>query len=318
MMKLGTKIRLAIIVSGMISALCLGALVPVLAQDTSGPTIGNKSPSGPSAKRAAQLKYHPPDNYLKHYLGDDRYKIAGGVWKVVSTQLDTYYHRANCPNMLKQSPDIVIGFSGKADAEEGGYRADPVCQPKEVAVIYGQAQGSVTDYLASERVVKLADNASTVKLPASWRRVNSGSSEFLGMHINTDIFQRKGSKGSVVIQTTNWPGQNAEQLLNMYDSRRPSASMNREMEQFQSGMQSANPSSGNTTGKKFVSTPGKWGGLKAYYIKNPVTSFNAGGRKITIPAINSVLAAKGSNLYQIIDTDRSNDAQKIRDSFKPK
>ncbi len=304
------------------SLLTLGAaisltLAPTFAQDApTGPTIGTKSPSGPSAKMAAQLKYHPPENYLKHYLGDDRYKIAGGVWKVVSTQLDTYYHRATCPNMLKQSADIVIGFAGSADAEEGGYRADPTCQPKEAAVIFGQAPGSVTDFVASERLVKLADNESSVKIPVGWRRVNSGSSEFSGLHINTDVFQRKGSKGAVIIQTTNWPGQNAEQFLEMYSGKKPSGAVGgpgsfaQRLSQMQAGMQATNPS------LKHLTTPGKWGGMKAYYIKNPVTTFRANGQNITLPAVNSVVAAKGSRLYQIIDTDRSKDAQKIRDSFK--
>ncbi len=99
-------------------------------------------PSGPSAKEAARLKYYPPHNYLEHYLGDDRYKIAGGVWKVVSTNLDTYYHRPDCPNMMRQPAGLVIGFSSAAEAAEGGYKPDPTCSPNAFAVIFAQNPNS--------------------------------------------------------------------------------------------------------------------------------------------------------------------------------
>ena len=80
---------------------------------------------GPSAIEAARLKARPPANYLQHYLPDDRYKIAGGVWKFVSTDLDTYYHLPSSKNMLRQPATNVIGFSNARDAEEAGYVADP-------------------------------------------------------------------------------------------------------------------------------------------------------------------------------------------------
>lgn len=85
--------------------------------------------TSPSAKAAARLKYHPPANWLQHYLPDDRYKIAGGVWKVVSTQYDTYYHRPDSPNMLSQPAGIVIGFASEAEAREAGYRSDGLYFP---------------------------------------------------------------------------------------------------------------------------------------------------------------------------------------------
>jgi hypothetical protein len=88
------------------------------------PTPGRKLP-GPSAVQAARLKKYPPPNYLSHYLPDDRYKIAGNVWKYVSTDLDTYYHVPSSPNMLRQPANRVIGFANARDAEEAGYVADP-------------------------------------------------------------------------------------------------------------------------------------------------------------------------------------------------
>ena len=80
---------------------------------------------GPSAIEAARLKTSPPRNYLSHYLPDDRYKIAGGVWKYVSTDLDTYFHVPTSANMIRQPADRVIGFSSVREAEEAGYVADP-------------------------------------------------------------------------------------------------------------------------------------------------------------------------------------------------
>lgn len=85
-------------------------------------------PMGPSARMAARLKKYPTSSWLAHYLPDDRYKIAGGVWKYVSTDLDTYYHRPDSPLMLRQPAGRVIGFSSTKEAEEAGYVAGPSVQ----------------------------------------------------------------------------------------------------------------------------------------------------------------------------------------------
>ena len=98
---------------------CLMPLMPV-----------NAGPStSPSARAAARFKHHPPAGWIRHYLPDDRYKIKGGSWKYVSTELDTYYHRPDSALMLRQSPNGVIGFSSAADAEEAGYRPAPNTNP---------------------------------------------------------------------------------------------------------------------------------------------------------------------------------------------
>lgn len=78
--------------------------------------------ASPSVREAARLKYNPPPNWIRHYLGDDRYKLMGGTWKVVSTETDSYYYPAWAPEMLRQSPGIVIGFPSAAAAEEAGYK----------------------------------------------------------------------------------------------------------------------------------------------------------------------------------------------------
>lgn len=81
--------------------------------------------TSPSVQMAAGLAHHPPRGWIRHYLPADRYKIKGGIWKYVSTETDTHYHRPDSPLMLCQSPDIVIGFASTADAEEGGYQPGP-------------------------------------------------------------------------------------------------------------------------------------------------------------------------------------------------
>ncbi|PQV65083.1 hypothetical protein B1R32_10290 [Abditibacterium utsteinense] len=88
-------------------------------------TPAHAGPSGPSARMAARLKKYPTSRWLAHYLPDDRYKIAGGVWKYVSTDLDTYYHRPESALMMNQPAGRVIGFSSAAEAEEAGYRPGP-------------------------------------------------------------------------------------------------------------------------------------------------------------------------------------------------
>ncbi len=126
------------------------------------------APSGPSAKSAARLKKRPTSKWLAHYLPDDRYKIAGGVWKYVSTDLDTYYHRPDSPLMMRQPASRVIGFASAEEALEAGYKPEPGLSS------YGGAgsgtMGSAAMARSSKpRRVVLADGLSSVILPAGWR-----------------------------------------------------------------------------------------------------------------------------------------------------
>lgn len=111
---------------------------------------------GPSAIEAARLKDDPPPNFLSHYLPDDRYKIAGGVWKFVSTDLDTYYHVPSSPNMMRQPADRVIGFASIRDAEEAGYTADPTDGTAREAAM---AEPSLSPGGAGTGLAKLNGNA---------------------------------------------------------------------------------------------------------------------------------------------------------------
>lgn len=288
----------------------------VRAQETpSVPVVGRGMPSGRSAKMAARLKYAPPNNYLKHYLGDDRYKIAGGVWKVVSTQLDTYYHRPTCPNMLRQHPDIVLGFANSKDAEEAGYRADSVCQPREESVVYGQASGLTTDYLSRALPLTLADGSTTVTLPAQWKRTASRSMDILGMKMSMDGFKRKNSVGEVGIIVFPVPPNagSAEQFLQARMEQQSNHSGNRA---FLEGMTATNPqmqgfASSFNKPKKF-----RLGGATAYSFTVSKTSVRQGNKIINRPGGNLTVLGKGSKIYMIVDTDRSKSARSLVNSFR--
>lgn len=154
--------------------------------------------ASPSVREAARLKYNPPPNWIRHYLGDDRYKIAGGAWRVVSTETDTYYYPAWAPEMLRQSNGIVIGFPSSAAAEEAGYKRSkypmdspllgltgrPAPTPMPVPVAPGAAPqtpfggfalptgatGGQINRGRARRIV-LADGSSTAILPPGWSHI---------------------------------------------------------------------------------------------------------------------------------------------------
>ena len=156
--------------------------------------------ASPSVREAARLKHRPPPNWIQHYLGDDRYKIAGGAWRVVSTETDTFYDPAWAPEMLRQSNAIVIGFPSSAAAEEAGYkrskypmdspllgltgRPAPTPVPVPVAPSAPAAPGNPLGGFAlptgatggqinrsKARRIVLADGASTAILPPGWSHV---------------------------------------------------------------------------------------------------------------------------------------------------
>lgn len=270
-------------------------------------------PSGRSAKMAARLKYYPPNNYLKHYLGDDRYKIAGGVWKVVSTQLDTYYHRPTCPNILRQHADIVIGFSHSKDAEEAGYRADSVCRPQEVVVLYGQAQSALTGYLAAPTRLTLADGSSKVTVPTGWARLISTSAEAPNnIRYYVDAFMPRGGKqkDTVVIVTASVPGVNMEAALTSLNPKPGEKSRGSNMagseaqrlEQFRAGMAATNPTGRGELNWLAMPKRGKWAGTNAYF-----------GKMGNIPV---VYGARGTKFYLSMGPD-SGGALTLRNSFRP-
>jgi hypothetical protein len=193
--------------------LCLAAVVLAfpLAQKYS---LAQKT--SPSAVAAVRLKYHPPNNWMRHYLGDDRYKIAGNVWSVVSTQMDTYYHRADCPNMLRQQAGTTIGFANYGEAEAAGYTADPLCAPRAGRVSYAGGSGDGTTINSTRRAITivLADGKSTVLLPPQWKRTRTGAQTVLGYTLLSDTLQPLSGKGSLRFAFINAPGNlNIEPML---------------------------------------------------------------------------------------------------------
>jgi len=154
-----------------------------------------------SVKAAARLKNHPPAGWINHYLGDDRYKIAGHVWKVVSTQSDQYFHRPDCPEMLHQSADIVIGFPSVASALEAGYMPDPHCRPD---INTAAVDGRVASTRAQQ--VRLSDGRSTVTLPAGWRQLQSQNIHSSFLNATIDSFQSgSSSRDGAAIITIDFP-----------------------------------------------------------------------------------------------------------------
>jgi len=140
-----------------------------------------------SAALAAWLANTPPPGWIQHYLPDDRYKIVGGIWQYVSTDVDSYYHKPGSPEMLKQPADNVIGFASRHDAEEAGYLPGPSvtagddnspgASPStgaealaEMAQLGEIASSATYNRSNRPRTITLSDNESQVLLPAGWWR----------------------------------------------------------------------------------------------------------------------------------------------------
>jgi hypothetical protein len=163
--------------------------------------------TSPSAIAAARLKYRPPDNWIRHYLGDDRYKIAGNIWKFVSTTTDQYYHRPDSPFMLSQPADIVIGFASAREAEEAGYLPGPSVHAIVLPALKGNG-ANVTTINNTKLAMKivLADGVSTVLLPPNWKRTRTGAQTVLGYALQSDTIEPLKGGGSLRFAFINAPG----------------------------------------------------------------------------------------------------------------
>jgi hypothetical protein len=153
-------------------------------------------PMGPSAKMAASLKKRPTSAWLAHYLPDDRYKIAGGVWKFVSTDLDTYYHRPDSPLMLRQSADRVIGFSSVAEAEEAGYKPAP--DAMGFGSMAGNGGGTSVSIISGTRIL-LSDQVSSIVLPRGWKKGTQSNQSIRGGNLIMDSFTGPNGQGLAVM-----------------------------------------------------------------------------------------------------------------------
>ena len=181
------------------------------------------APTGPSAKAAARLKKNPRTQWLAHYLPDDRYKIAGGVWKYVSTNLDTYYHTPNSANMMRQPNAGVIGFASAREAEEAGYKPDP--RDGTLAEVRGQIErqqfakeqqsannaaqtGAPRNFVKPGGKVVLGDGRSTLTIPPGWQRIASNGQSKDGRNFSIDLLLHPASKKSAILLTMTVPNVN--------------------------------------------------------------------------------------------------------------
>lgn len=268
----------------------------------------------PSVRQAIRLKYRPPANYLRHYLGEDRYKIAGGTWRVLSTQMDNRYHRASCPNMLRQSPGIVIGFSSAQDAQESGYRPDGLCAPEYSSFTYAPG-GSSSSSMGGGNVttvnrgrtaqrITLADGVSTVLLPPNWRRTQSGAANFFGLPVQSDTLRPLGRRGYIRFLIGDAPnGMNAEQILqpetlrSMLARGGQSGAVNNQLSSIVSKMTIGRARLGGLSGVALTIKPGQQ--IQGYT-----------GRYIAV--------ARGSRIYQIDDEGKGIPGRAlIVTSFRP-
>ena len=177
------------------------------------------APTGPSAKAAARLKKNPRTQWLAHYLPDDRYKIAGGVWKYVTTNLDTYYHRPDSPQMMAQPNSNVIGFASARAAEEAGYKPDPrdgtlaqvrgAIEQKQFALEQEAASdarnGGTRSFIKPSGKVILGDGRSTMTIPPGWQRLVSDGRTQNGSNVSIDLMMHPASKKAAILLTMTIP-----------------------------------------------------------------------------------------------------------------
>lgn len=185
-----TKTLSGFLIAGIGGSALFGSTNAASAQNISrGPVIS------PSIIAAHRLKYYPPRGWLRHYMGDDRYKI-GSVWRVVTTPNDKFYYPPFAREMLMTPPDRIIGFASAQDAVEAGY--SPASQygaafgldVHQMAVSDAQnnpekSSGASSNVTTINRTKKsqritLADGVSTVLLPPNWKRTRSSSQAIYG------------------------------------------------------------------------------------------------------------------------------------------
>jgi hypothetical protein len=290
---------------------CLLAILSASLLGLAQTTLAQPSTS-PSALAAAKLKHRPPQNWIRHYLGDDRYKIAGGVWKVVSTELDRYYYPAWAPEMLRQKPGIVIGFSSAAEAEEAGYMPSgyPMGQSlyglTSAEILAAKQRGALPGVQTGTRIT-LSDGRSSVILPRGWTHTRMASqSAGAGATYQADMISPTGGKSGVFFAFINVPGQNLESQLN-----------SQSVSQMNSDLQQQSRLDGRIEqalkGARF--TPATLGGMKGF-------SFVPGEGAQLPPGMGGrmIMVARGSKLYmmgaQLPTTDKNYGV--IVNSFQPR
>lgn len=279
--------------------LSLLLLTPILALAT---ITAHAAPVGPSAKAAARLKKNPTSAWLAHYLPEDRYKIAGGVWAYVTTNLDTYYHRPDSPNMMRQPNSGVIGFPSAKAAEEAGYRADPRdgtlqqvrgnIEQKQFALEQQSAQaaqsGGKRTYIKPSGKVILADGRSTMTVPTDWMRMASDRQTSEGRDFSIDLMMHPKTKKVALLLTITVPNVDVGRQLS-------SGNFANNMNRFGTAVNSSGSINNSSAGKfgdwmqqaKVRRT--RWGGLNGVVISPPPSAAATAG--------NLLMVGRGNKAY---------------------
>lgn len=268
--------------------------------------------TSPSALAAAKLKHRPPQNWIRHYLGDDRYKVAGGVWKVVSTELDRYYYPAWAPEMLSQKPDIVIGFSSPAEAEEAGYMPSgyPMGQSlyglTTAEILAAKQRGTLPGVQTGTRIT-LSDGRSSVILPSGWTHTRMGSQSFGDiLKYQADIIAPAGGKEGFYFAFMEAPGQNLESQLNSQSINQMNSQLN-EQSKLDGRLEVA------LKGAKFV--PATLGGLRGFsFVPGEGAGLPSGAKG------RMIAAARGSKMYVMGTSVSAKDKiyTVVANSFQPR
>jgi len=123
----------------------------------------------------------------------------------VSTELDTVYHRPDCPDVLQQPAGSVIGFASPTDAGEAGYGRCPRCLPMPRQVLTARERVTPKDRVrATEQVrrIVLADGVSSLILPPNWRHLESSTVTANGYTFWSDLFQPRDKPDQGMFVTT--------------------------------------------------------------------------------------------------------------------
>jgi len=282
-----------------ISALLLATLA------LSAVSSSHAAPAGPSAKAAAALKKNPTSAWLAHYLPDDRYKIAGGVWKYVTTNLDTYYHVPSSANMMRQPNAGVIGFASAREAEEAGYKPDPRdgtlaqvrgnIEQKQFAMERDAAtaaqSGGKRTYIKPSGKVILGDGRSTMTVPADWMRIASDQQTQNGSNFSIDLMMHQKSKKIALLLTMTVPNVDVGRQLS-------SGQFARNMNRFGTAVNSSGNISNSGAGKfgdwmsqaKVRRT--RWGGLNGVVVSPPASAGSKAG--------NLLMVGRGNKAYMFM------------------
>ena len=274
-------------------------------------TSSHAAPVGPSARAAARLKKNPTSAWLAHYLPDDRYKIAGKVWKYVTTNLDTYYHVPSSANMMRQPNSGVIGFPSARAAEEAGYLPDPrdgtlqqvrgnIEQQqfaREQQAAAAARNGGTRTFIRPSGKVILGDGRSTLVVPADWQRIASDQKTEEGRNFSIDLMMHPRSKKIALLLTMTVPNVDVGRQLN-------SGQFANNINRFGTAVNSSGGISNSGAGKvgdwlaqaKVRRT--RWGGLNGVVVSPPPSARSKTGNLLVVGRGNKaymfILAGEGS------------------------